>query len=420
MMTLNDAALPDAHLTGRRAGLFMAALFLVMVIAQVDRVLPFILAEAIKADLSLSDTQVGLLTGVAFAACYALLSLPLARLSDRGSPRRVLVLCMLAWSATTALGGIATGFLFLALTRFGVAFGEAAAIPSSHALIARRIGPERRGTAIGIFSLGIPVGAMLGFGLGGTASDVLGWRWTLMGAGLLGAIVAVVVTLATGPTPPLPDTDVRQQPYMRASLTLLSSPVFRWLFAGAVMTGFASAPFYAFATPFLIRTHGFTATEAGAAFGLLQGALGAAGTLAGGRGFDRAVRIGRGFLRVPGLALLAASATTFAALMIPNGSLVLALMAPAMLGFTLMIPYAFGSAHLVAGPGREAMASSLAMIGTGLFGPALGPLLVGLISDSVGDTSGLALGLMVVPAASLVAGLIFLLADRKITELRRL
>ncbi|WP_347302127.1 MFS transporter [Croceibacterium sp. TMG7-5b_MA50] len=404
-----------AYFTGPRAAVLLAALFAISVFAQIDRILPFILAEAIKAELALSDTQVGLVTGLAFAVCYTLLLLPLARLADRGSPRAVLVGCTLVWSAMTALGGAATGFAFLALTRIGVAVGEAGAVPSAHALIARRIAPERRGLAIGIFSMGIPLGAMAGFALGGAVSDAWGWRTALVGAGMLGVLVALFALAAAGPT--LPEPGAGRPPYLRESLRLLAAPAFRWLFAGAIATGFAAAPFYAFVAPFLIRVHGFSATEAGLAFGGLQGLMGIAGTLLGGRAYDRAARAGRHHLRGPAMLFGLAAVTTTAALLAPDSTMAVALLAPAMFAFTYVLPHAFGTAHLLAGPGREAMASSLILIGTGLVGPALGPLIVGLVSDAAagaGLPRGLALGLMIVPLASALAALACRAADRRI------
>ncbi|MDZ4361866.1 MFS transporter, partial [Brevundimonas sp.] len=129
-------ALPS-HVQGWRLAALLAVLLLINALSQIDRILPFILAEAIKTDLSLSDTQIGLMTGAAFAICYTLLSLPLARTADRGSPRLVLLICLVVWSAMTALGGLAASFLILAFTRFGVAVGEAGAMPSGLALIGR-------------------------------------------------------------------------------------------------------------------------------------------------------------------------------------------------------------------------------------------------------------------------------------------
>jgi predicted MFS family arabinose efflux permease len=380
--------------------------------------LPFIMAEAIKLDLSLSDTQIGLLTGLAFAVCYTLLSLPLARASDRGSPRFVLIFSILVWSAMTALGGLAASFLILAFTRFGVAFGEAGAIPAGHAIIARTIRPERRGLAIGLFALGIPLGTMVGFAAGGALSDTVGWRTALVGAGALGGVIALIAFFAIGPMPRLQRAATRTEPFLRSSMQLLSAPGFRLLFIGAIASGFAAAPFYAFAAPFLIRTHGFSASEAGLAFGLPQGLLGIVGTLLGGRWFDRVVRSGSGrVLGPPAILFIISAVTTTAGLFAPAGWLSILLFLPGMLSFAFLLPWGFGAAHLVAGEGREAMASSLVLIGSGLLGPALGPLIVGMISDAgtaAQMSNSLGLGLLTVPVASILSGIAILMANHRI------
>lgn len=395
-----------------------ATLLLINAFSQIDRILPFILAEKIKADLSLSDTQMGLLTGLAFAVCYALLSLPLARAADRGSPRLVLVSCVLIWSVMTTLGGFAASFMFLALTRFGVAFGEAGAVPAGHALIARKIEPERRGLAIGLFAMGIPLGTMAGFAAGGAIADIFGWRVVLMGAGAIGILIGLLTVLVAGPTPRLQISATRNEPFLKTSLDLLSSPAFRWLFLGTIFLGFAGAPFYAFSVPFLIRTYDFTATEVGVFFGLLQGLMGIVGTLGGGRWFDYAVRSGSDrVLGPPAILFLMASITTTAALFAPAGWMSIALFVPSMLSFSFMLPWGFGAAHLVAGPGRQAQASSLVMIGSGLVGPALGPLFVGMVSDAANAAdipNGLALGLLIVPLASVLSGLALLVANHRV------
>lgn len=419
----NSRVQPVAHIKdyvkGWRFIAICTTLLLINAFSQIDRILPFILAEKIKTDLSLTDTEMGLLTGLAFAVCYALLSLPLARAADRGSPRLILVSCVLIWSVMTALGGFAASFLFLALTRFGVAFGEAGAVPAGHALIARRIGPERRGLAIGLFAMGIPLGTMAGFAAGGAIADVYGWRVVLMGAGVIGVLIGLLTVLVAGPTPRLETATKDHEPFLRTSLDLLSAPAFRWLFLGTIFLGFAGAPFYAFSVPFLIRTHDFTATQVGVFFGLLQGLMGIIGTLGGGRWFDHAVRSGSGrVLGPPAVLFLMASITTTAALFAPAGWMAIALFVPSMLSFSFMLPWGFGAAHLVAGPGRQAQASSLVMIGSGLIGPALGPLFVGIVSDaaSVADIpNGLALGLLIVPLASVLSGLALLVANQRVS-----
>lgn len=408
---------------GWRVGAVLITLLFISSLSQIDRILPFILAESIKTDLGLTDTQIGLVTGIAFAVCYTLLSLPLARAADRGSPRLVLLACLLGWSLMTALGGLATGFLFLALTRFGVAVGEAGAMPSGHALIARIIRPERRGLAIGLFSMGIPLGTMIGFAGGGALADTLGWRVALMGAGALGLLAALLTVLIVRPTPPLPRTEATREPFLVSSLRLLASRGFRWLFIGGVAIGFASTPFYVFAAPFLIRTHGFTTAEVGLAFGLLQGLMGVFGTVIGGRLFDRAVRAGgRNVLGPPAVLFLIASVTTSAALFAPEGWMSIALFVPAMFAFAFLLPQAFGAGHLIAGPGRQGQATSLMMIGSGLLGPALGPLIVGLVSDAAtgaGIENALGLGLLIVPVASVATGLACLVANRNLAQALR-
>lgn len=403
-----------------RASLFIAVLFLVSIFCQIDRILPFILAESIKNDLDLSDTQIGLMTGIAFAVCYTVLSLPLARAADRGSPRLVLVSCILVWSMMTAMGGFAGSFGLLAATRFGVALGEAGAIPSAHALIARRIGPRRRGMAIAIFSMGIPIGTMIGFAAGGAIADSLGWRTALLGAGAAGGMLAGLVWFVTGPTPSLSPVSSVKEPALRISRSLIAMPAFRWLILGSIALGFASAAFYAFTAPFLMRTHGYSTGEVGMSFGLLQGGMGIIGTLAGGRLFDRAMRANSSrLLGPPSILLILAGVTTTAALFVPVGALSIALFVPGMLSFAFLLPGAFGAAHLIAGAGHQAMASSLLLIGSGLFGPAIAPLFVGMVSDwasANGIENGLGLGLLIAPVASVLAGLAMRVADRRIGQ----
>jgi MFS family permease len=151
---------------------------------------------------------------------------------------------------------------------------------------------------------------------------------------------------------------------------------------------------------------------------LLQGLMGVVGTLVGGRLFDRAVRSGTGrVLGPPSILFLIASMTTTAALFVPVGWISIVLMIPCMLSFSFLLPWGFGAAHLLAGRGKEAMATSLIMIGSGLLGPALGPLIVGMISDTATSAqipNGLAFGLLTVPVASVLTGLALRKANRRV------
>ena len=173
----------------------------------------------------------------------------------------------------------------------------------------------------------------------------------------------------------------------------------------------------------MIRTYGFTATEIGISFGMLQGLMGIIGTLGGGRWFDHAVRSGTGkVLGPPAILFLVASVTTTAALFAPTGWISIALFVPGMLSFSFMLPWGFGAAHLIAGPGRQAQATSLVMIGTGLAGPAFGPLIVGIVSDAATAANipnGLGLGLLIVPLASVLTGIVYLITNQRIAAFLR-
>ena len=406
-------------LYGWRRTALLVTLLLVTVFSQVDRILPFILAEPIKDDLKLGDMQLGLITGVAFSVCYSLASLPLARLADRGWARPILVGCIILWSIMTGLGGLATGFLTLALSRFGVALGEAGGTPASHALITAKIPEKFRGRAIGLIAMGIPLGTMLGFAWGGYAGDTIGWRNTLFAAGVLGIFIVMIVLAFVGVRVFKAPNPVNNENLFKAGKALFAKPAFPWLFATAHLLGFASAPFYIFTAPFLIREHGFTTAEVGLSFGILQGLMGIAGTVIGGRLFDKVVSRNTGrIMNPPAFLFLLASLTTCAALFAPTGWMAIALFVPAMLSFAFLLPFAFGTGHLVAGKGKHAFATGLLMLGSGLLPAAIAPLLTGLISDmatKAGIHNGLQIGLLVTPVFSLLTGIGCLIISRKLT-----
>ena len=406
-------------ISGWRRTAFLVALLLITIFSQMDRILPFILAESIKADLHLSDTQLGLVTGLAFSVCYSLASLPLARLADRGWANPILVWCIILWSIMTALGGLATGFITLALSRFGVALGEAGGTPASHALISARIPEKFRGRAIGLTGMGIPLGTMSGFALGGYASDTIGWRNALFAAGGLGLVAVLVVLAFTGIRALKANNTLSNENLLKAGKALFAKPTFVWLFITAHLLGFASGPFYIFTAPFLIREHGLTAGEVGLSFGILQGLMGILGTVLGGRLFDKAVSRNRGkIMNPPAFLFLLASLTTAAALFAPAGWMSIAFFVPAMLSFAFMLPFAFGTGHLVAGEGNQAFATGLLMLASGLLPGILSPLLTGLISDTAtaaGSHNGLQMGLLVTPVFSVLCGIACLVISRRLT-----
>ena len=148
-------------------------LLVVYIFNFLDRQIVNILAEPIKRDLGLSDTQIGLMTGIAFAAFYTFLGIPIARYADKPTTNRVRLIsvALVIWSGMTALCGMAQNFVQLLLARIGVGVGEAGCTPAAHSLIADLAPPEKRASAISFYSLGIPIGSLLGMLIGGLVAD---------------------------------------------------------------------------------------------------------------------------------------------------------------------------------------------------------------------------------------------------------
>ncbi|MCW5647610.1 MAG: MFS transporter, partial [Sphingopyxis sp.] len=170
-------------------------LLIVYIFNFLDRQIVNILAEPIKADLGLSDTQLGLLAGPAFAVFYALLGIPIARYADKEGTNRVrlIALALAVWSAMTAICGLAQNFVQLLLARIGVGIGEAGCTPAAHSLITDSVPAEKRSSAIAFYGLGVPIGSLLGLVIGGIVNDLYGWRIALMMVGAPGLLLALIV-----------------------------------------------------------------------------------------------------------------------------------------------------------------------------------------------------------------------------------
>jgi predicted MFS family arabinose efflux permease len=159
----------------------------------IDRQILSILLEPIKAELGLSDGQLGLLAGFAFAAFYATLGIPIARYADRSNRRTLIAAALAIWSGMTALSGLAQNFWQLLVARIGVGVGEAGCSPPAHSMLADYYPATQRATALGIYSLGIPVGIMFGFVAGGWMNEFFGWRAAFFVVGIPGVLLAVLV-----------------------------------------------------------------------------------------------------------------------------------------------------------------------------------------------------------------------------------
>jgi MFS family permease len=179
----------------KRRGFTLFLLTLAYFFSYMDRQILAILQEDIRKELLLSDTQLGLLAGFAFAIFYATLGLPVARLADRGNRVNIIGVALALWSAMTAVCGLAQNFIQLLLARIGVGIGEAGSSPPSHSMIADLYPPEKRAGAMGIYSLGVVLGAAGGTMIGGTLAHFFGWRYAMFAVGIPGILLAIVIKL---------------------------------------------------------------------------------------------------------------------------------------------------------------------------------------------------------------------------------
>ena len=268
----------------------------------VDRTILSILLEPIKLELTLTDTQLGFLGGLAFAVFYTFLGIPIAMLADRKSRVKILAIAMVVWSLMTALCGRATDFMSLLLARIGVGAGEAGASPPSHSLISDYFPVEARATALSIYALGIPIGSMIGNFVGGWGAEALGWRNTFYLVGLPGVLVALVIWFTLREPPRgMSDGIVIDNskssgagvnsgpaaPGVSEVLSLLwSKRSFRHLSFAAGLHAFVGYGAGTWNAPFFIRIHEMPISEVGSWLALVSG-IGAIGTFLGGYWADK-------------------------------------------------------------------------------------------------------------------------------------
>ncbi len=379
----------SARLAGVRAAFVLCLLLLVNVLNFVDRLLPSVLVEAIRRDLHLKDTQIGLIGGLAFAVIYSFASVGIARIADRWSPRLVIALSLGIWSFATAISGIAQNFIQLFLARASVAAGEAGSTPAAHAFIARSYTRDRRSLMMAIFSLGVPIGAMLGLTMGGWINDAFNWRTAFFVVGLPGLIVAALIRFVVPEPPPQSTMDAGPERFWGTFRTLFAMRTFRQMVFACSIFGIGSYALNIFAAAFLIRTHHLTAARAGAAFGFAFGVGGFLGTVVGGALSDwlgrRDVRWRQG---VPALGVLLSAPTMFVAF--TTSSLTVSVTC-------LMLTYVFGLAYYAPTfaclqslvPDRvRATAAGILLFFLTLIGASVGPWMVGYFSDLLAPTFG--------------------------------
>lgn len=371
-------------------------LLVVYIFNFLDRQIVNILAEPIKNDLDLSDTQIGLMTGLAFALFYTILGIPIARYADRPRSNRVGVISvsLAIWSGMTVLCGLAQNYAQLLAARIGVGVGEAGCTPAAMSLITDAVPAEKRSSAIAFYGLGVPIGSLLGMVVGGTLYDLYGWRTAFMVVGVPGVLLALIIPILISEPRKLglaaaATTAKAQLGFGEAMGEILKSRSFVLLALAASLTAFLAYGKTTWAAILFIRNFGLSPGEAGFYLGIFIGLAGVFGTWAGGALADRWGRVDkRHILTGPAIAMALAAPLLFLGYWQTDWMWAIAiLMLPTILNSMYYGP-TYGLVQGLVRPEARATATSLMLLAQNLIGLGLGPLLFGMLSDAVRPMAG--------------------------------
>ncbi|PZO79584.1 MAG: MFS transporter [Sphingomonas hengshuiensis] len=397
----------------------LAMLLLVYSFNFLDRQILAILAQPVQRDLGLDDGQMGVLGGIAFAALYSTLAIPLALVADRTSRTWVITISLGVWSAFTALCGMAQNFTQMFLFRVGVGVGEAGGVAPSYALIADTFPPERRARALAVYSLGIPLGAAGGVLLGGYIAQAVEWRTAFYTVGLAGIVIAPFFRLLVK-DPPRPVATADRIPVGRVFGILAAKPSF-WLLAFGAAAGSMCGYGVGFWLPSLMmRSFGLDLVQTGQFFGALLLSGGMAGILLGGSLGDRlGARDKRWYALLPALCYVLGTPLFIAGVLSSGWVAAFALfLLPQALVYVWLGPVLTAVQHLVPAHMR-ATASACFLLINNLIGLGLGSWVVGQLSQGLAPaygTESLRYAIAAALCLYLVAGALMALASRRLAR----
>ncbi len=384
----------DDRSANSAAGQALWLLFFVSLFNYMDRFALSVLLPSIKADLNFSDTELGAVT-TAFTISYVLFGIPLARLADTYSRKHIISAALTTWSVMTAVCGLAQNFFQLAVARILVGIGESGATPPSHSIIADYFPISGRSKAIALFSVGAPIGLMIGFVLAGWLAEQYSWRIAFISLGLPGVVLALTIFLKLkeperGQSERVTaDSDTSVLPFWQVFRTLLSKPAYRHI---CIATGLYTVVYLGvvgWLPSYFVRSFGMGVAEVGFWLAMSLGIPQIIGMLISGAVTDRLV-VGdlRWYGWIPALAM-ALSTPLFLIVFLTDSVLA----ASIALFLAFLIGIFQGPASLTAIQGlaqlrTRAMAAAIFFLIVNLIGGGVGPLLTGWFSDQLEASYG--------------------------------
>lgn len=403
---------------GPRAWVALGMLCLIYVLNFLSRQLPAILAKPIEDSLHLSDGQIGRIVGLYFAIFYCCISIPVGWLADKTNRSRVLALACGIWSAATLLCGfVATSFQFLC-AYMTVGFGEAGGVPPSYSIISDYFPSGRRGTALGIFNIGPPMGAALGIAFGATIAAVFNWRYAFASLGSVG-ILAVIGVLLLVPEPRRGGLDAVAKPNaanaagFRETITMFfSRPTLLLTAFASGANQFVTYGLSNFTVLFLMREKDMTLRQVAVYYALVV-AIGMGGSmLASGRIIDHFTRRSRrAFALVPAFALGLALPFFLVFVWAPSWPIALLFLTGAAFFNYFYLSSAVTLVQEEVRPDQRVMCGALLLLVMNFIGLGLGPTFVGAVSDffhSTHPNNSLQIALFALTPAYFVAIALFL------------
>ncbi|WP_240612134.1 spinster family MFS transporter [Brevundimonas vesicularis] len=367
--------------------LFM--LMLVYCMSYIDRQIIGILALPIKQDLKLSDTQLGLMGGFAFAIFYTAMGIPIARLADRFNRVWIITAALTIWSGFTALCGMANSFTHLFLARLGVGVGEAGGVAPSFSIVSDYFPPRQRGRALSILTLALPIGSAAGLLIGGVLAVQYGWRSAFLVMGVLGLVLAPVFVLVTrepkrGALDDTPKIETTRIPSFAEVLRLLSrKPSFWWLSFASAAASMLSYGLAFWLPAYLHRSLGLDVLATSQVLGAATLIGGVAGILAGGWiGDILAGRNRAAYALVPAAMFLIGLIPLLGAMWVTSIPLVFILLLPPLAMNMLWTSPSVAAVQHLAPASMRATASSVYLFILNLIGLGAGTVVFGAVSDA--------------------------------------